>query len=149
MKAVVAAFNQEKALVGAFSVITNLRMDLRFKLHTSVPSLSDPLTLGGVGLGGGLRPGCDQGSALPWVGCLVRGCCCRGWRLRRCDAVSSPWSAATQVTHPAQRTCNLPSHPLLKVKNATVTVYLDLPPINLQKYDLRCDVTSDLPNHAT
>ena len=25
---VVAAFNQEKALVGAFSVITNLRMDL-------------------------------------------------------------------------------------------------------------------------
>ena len=28
MKVVVAAFNQEKALVGAFSVITNLRMDL-------------------------------------------------------------------------------------------------------------------------
>ena len=28
MKAVVAAFNQEKALVGAFSMITNLRMDL-------------------------------------------------------------------------------------------------------------------------
>ena len=28
MKAVVAAFNLEKALVGAFSVITNLRMDL-------------------------------------------------------------------------------------------------------------------------
>ena len=28
MKAVVAAFNQEKALVGAFSVITNLRMKL-------------------------------------------------------------------------------------------------------------------------
>ena len=28
MKAVVAAFNQEKALVGAFSVIANLRMDL-------------------------------------------------------------------------------------------------------------------------
>ena len=27
MKAVVAAFNQEKSLVGAFSVITNLRMD--------------------------------------------------------------------------------------------------------------------------
>ena len=27
MKAVVAAFNQEKALVGAFTVITNLRMD--------------------------------------------------------------------------------------------------------------------------
>ena len=28
VKAVVAAFNQEKALAGAFSVITNLRMDL-------------------------------------------------------------------------------------------------------------------------
>ena len=28
MKAVVAAFNQEKALVGAFSVLTNLRMKL-------------------------------------------------------------------------------------------------------------------------
>ena len=28
MKAVVAAFNQEKALVGAFSVIKNLRMEL-------------------------------------------------------------------------------------------------------------------------
>ena len=28
MKALVGAFNQEKALVGAFSVITNLRMDI-------------------------------------------------------------------------------------------------------------------------
>ena len=28
VKAVVAAFNQEKALVGAFSVITNVQMDL-------------------------------------------------------------------------------------------------------------------------
>ena len=28
MKAVVAAFNQEKALVGAFSVLTNRRMEL-------------------------------------------------------------------------------------------------------------------------
>ena len=33
MKALEGAFNQEKALVGAFSVITNLRMDLRFKLY--------------------------------------------------------------------------------------------------------------------
>ena len=33
VKAVVAAFNQEKALVGAFSVITNLWMVLRFKLY--------------------------------------------------------------------------------------------------------------------
>ena len=29
----VGAFNQEKALVEAFPVITNLRMDLRFKLY--------------------------------------------------------------------------------------------------------------------
>ena len=33
MKAVVAAFNQEKALVGAFSVITKLRVDPRLKLY--------------------------------------------------------------------------------------------------------------------
>ena len=36
MKAVVAAFNQEKALVGAFSVITNLRMELFQALLGSV-----------------------------------------------------------------------------------------------------------------
>ena len=38
MKAVVAAFNQEKALVGAFSVITNLRMDLFEALVLTVHS---------------------------------------------------------------------------------------------------------------
>ena len=37
MKAVVAAFNQEKALVGAFSVLTNLRMEL---FQALVPSLT-------------------------------------------------------------------------------------------------------------
>ena len=36
MKAVVAAFNQEKALVGAFSVITNLWIDLRLNLYSPV-----------------------------------------------------------------------------------------------------------------
>ena len=36
MKAIVAAFNQEKALVGAFSVIMNLRMDLFQALVSSV-----------------------------------------------------------------------------------------------------------------
>ena len=36
MKAVVAAFNQEKALEGAFSVITNLRMELFEALVTSI-----------------------------------------------------------------------------------------------------------------
>ena len=35
MKALVGTFNQEKALVGAFSVIMNLRVDLRFKLWCS------------------------------------------------------------------------------------------------------------------
>ena len=42
MKAVVAAFNQKKALVGAFSVITNLRME-RFEAlvaHQHQPHLS-------------------------------------------------------------------------------------------------------------
>ena len=41
MKAVVAAFNQEKALVGAFSVITNLRMEL-FQAVSSPPVTSSP-----------------------------------------------------------------------------------------------------------
>ena len=38
MKAVIAAFNQEKALVGAFSVITNLRMELFEALFPSCVS---------------------------------------------------------------------------------------------------------------
>ena len=40
MKAVVAAFNQEKALVGAFSVITNLRMVLFQALSPSVSRIA-------------------------------------------------------------------------------------------------------------
>ena len=36
MKAVVAAFNQEKALVGAFSVITNLQMELFQALQSTL-----------------------------------------------------------------------------------------------------------------
>ena len=43
MKAVVAAFNQEKALVGAFSVITNLLMELFQAL--------DPICPGSPGAG--------------------------------------------------------------------------------------------------
>ena len=39
MKEVVAAFNQEKALVGPFSVITNLRMELFEALVCSVQAL--------------------------------------------------------------------------------------------------------------
>ena len=45
MKAVVAAFNQEKALVGAFSVITNLRMELFQALQVTAAG-------GWAGLGG-------------------------------------------------------------------------------------------------
>ena len=40
VKAVVAAFNQEKALGGAFSVITNLRMDLFEALNLKVRDLA-------------------------------------------------------------------------------------------------------------
>ena len=40
MKAVVAAFNQEKALEGAFSVLTNLRMELFQALVSTAMSLS-------------------------------------------------------------------------------------------------------------
>ena len=46
MKAVVAAFNQEEALVGAFSVITNLRMEL-------FEALAAARRLGGSRGGGG------------------------------------------------------------------------------------------------
>ena len=44
MKAVVAAFNQEKALVGAFSVIANLRMELFQALLRN--NLTQPKCLG-------------------------------------------------------------------------------------------------------
>ena len=41
MKAVVAALNQEKALVGAFPVITNLRMELFEPIVQKVPGAGD------------------------------------------------------------------------------------------------------------
>ena len=40
MKAVVAAFNQKKALVGTFSVITNLRMNLFKALLATLATLA-------------------------------------------------------------------------------------------------------------
>ena len=46
MKVVVAAFNQEKALVGAFSVITNLRMELFEALVTTPRLVSTQLRAG-------------------------------------------------------------------------------------------------------
>ena len=48
MKAVVAAFNQEKALVGAFSVITNLRMELFQALLVTRPVFGVPCLRGGT-----------------------------------------------------------------------------------------------------
>ena len=49
MKAVVAAFNQEKALVGAFSVITNLRMDLFEALLAKYNHITQPPISGVIG----------------------------------------------------------------------------------------------------
>ena len=53
MKAVVAAFNQEKALVGAFSVITNLRMELFQALQPSPGCAGRQVTNRGGGGGSG------------------------------------------------------------------------------------------------
>ena len=52
------AFNQEKALVGAFSVITNLRMDIFEALVDSMPAVSP---LAGAAVPAGLRPVCGRG----------------------------------------------------------------------------------------
>ena len=41
VEAVLAAFNRDKALVGAFSVITNLRVDLRLQILTRLLAISD------------------------------------------------------------------------------------------------------------
>ena len=43
VEAVLAAFNRDKALVGAFSVITNLRMDLRRQISSRLLAISDLL----------------------------------------------------------------------------------------------------------
>ena len=61
MKAVVAAFNQEKALVGAFSVITNLRIEfgwnfLKHYISSAVYKRAEVEDSGDWG-GGYLQPG--------------------------------------------------------------------------------------------
>ena len=58
MKAVVAAFNQEKALVGAFSVITNLRMEL-------FEALAESDTMNGSRRGWAVLAGGGAASAAP------------------------------------------------------------------------------------
>ena len=55
VKAVVAAFNREKALVGAFSVITNLRMELFEALAGT--QMSGPRQLTHVACGPGPHTG--------------------------------------------------------------------------------------------
>ena len=77
MKAVVAAFNQEKALVGAFSVITNLRMELFEALMDTATVCSVLLLYHDSCLGGFLHhavpgPEEDVDRALV-VGAVVRG----------------------------------------------------------------------------
>ena len=64
MKAVVAAFNQEKALVGAFSVFTNLRMELFEALvETSTHRTGGSLVTTNCFLSGSC-PGLDPRSAV-------------------------------------------------------------------------------------
>ena len=70
MKAVVAAFNQEKALVGAFSVVTNLRMEL-FEALLSTDRDLLPLD-GPAGLYEGGLVHAVGGPALPGQGVAQR-----------------------------------------------------------------------------
>ena len=77
MKAVVAAFNQEKALVGAFSVITNLWMEIFEALISNVNMWLNVLTVavcreqqeGGAGGGEGEEEDGQQNNLLD---CLVQ-----------------------------------------------------------------------------
>ena len=81
MKAVVAAFNREKALVGAFSVITNLRICFgwNFLKHYLVTSISSGqiniirliLTWSDLLEGMGELPPSDGMSTIPWMWSFV------------------------------------------------------------------------------
>ena len=72
MKAVVAAFNQKKALVGAFSVITNLRMELfeALLLDDAAPvpavKMSRNLLYHWAGTRGGEAASCTTITLLGW-----------------------------------------------------------------------------------
>ena len=67
MKAVIASFNQEKALVGAFSVISNIHVDLCLKLNSSLLQLHYEAVLLGGGDGRQLR-GVEAGAQQPGLG---------------------------------------------------------------------------------
>ena len=71
MKAVVPAFNQEKALVGAFSVITNLRMELfeALVLVVVVVMTTDGRCVQVTGLA--LSPDCSQLASCSWDGTVA------------------------------------------------------------------------------
>ena len=79
VKTLVGAFNQEKTLVGAFSLITNLRVDLRLKLYLGEPEPGEPQPGGGLGGGGREHVQVRQGD-LPAPAPLHAGHC----RLCRC-----------------------------------------------------------------
>ena len=97
VKAVVAAFNQEKALVGAFSVITNLRMGLHLNLqwynnsqHITLcqePPADPPRSGGQPRVRDALQPhqaGSGSGESVVMVSylCLTRKSAARGQSLR-------------------------------------------------------------------
>ena len=70
MKAVVAAFNQEKALVGAFSVLTNLRMEL-FQALTVTVRVRVRVTVSGAGTEADCaKPGQTSDAAAANRGCV-------------------------------------------------------------------------------
>ena len=72
MKAVVAAFNQEKALVGAFSVITNLRMELFEALITTQPGFCGAAGEPQLGGGGVWRSGSRGPQWMFWQSQLLK-----------------------------------------------------------------------------
>ena len=79
MRAVVAAFNQEKALVGAFSVLTNLRMEFFQALYnTCCNVIFVPILINlSLVLLGGVTGGAEEGGQrdVGWVMqsiCLVK-----------------------------------------------------------------------------
>ena len=68
MKAVVAAFNQEKALVGAFSVITDLRMELFQALIIKLSPLRLHVGLHSSPVNAGTRPSeVDNDTYTDWT----------------------------------------------------------------------------------
>ena len=89
MKAVVAAFNQEKALVGAFSVITNLRMEL-FEALVATPGAR-------TAAGGHTHQPPHHSAPLPPSYLSLSPGHVRPRDVRLCDAVSR----VTRVTTPA------------------------------------------------